>query len=350
DESVIEGNFSGVYSYIYPDGTKMSKSAPLIEVYQNEQDLKNVKIIKNLENEIAMLKQAQSANDSTYINSDSLYNGIFQNLGKIIQASNSGKTIDILETKTNITLLLNKKQAFTLKTLDFSDRINSLTNQVNSLKKSISSNPQIITAAKSGYYSRASDGLEGVLNSSVLNKLTIAQYTDYINNRANINTQGLGKIVENHNWYFAAAITKDNAEKLKSVPNISINFPQYHLNNIPVKSVEYLFDDNSENGIAILKLDYISSDLISMRNSNIEINLKSYSGLKVRKSAVRFINEKPGVYVVSGYNIVFKEIDIVYDNSGFILSRPDNTKENRLEMFDEIIVEGTELYDGKPVK
>lgn len=44
-----------------------------------------------------------------------------------------------------------------------------------------------------------------------------------------------------------------------------------------------------------------------------------------------------------------RSINIIYENSEFILCGANSDLERPLEIYDQVIVEGTDLSDGKPV-
>ena len=69
----------------------------------------------------------------------------------------------------------------------------------------------------------------------------------------------------------------------------------------------------------------------------------------MRQEAIRFDKENnEGVYVKVGEKVVFKKLDVLYRGDGFVLSNArDDSETQYLKLFDEIIVEGKDLYDGK---
>lgn len=52
---------------------------------------------------------------------------------------------------------------------------------------------------------------------------------------------------------------------------------------------------------------------------------------------------------LDGDVVRFKTINIIYENSEFILCGANSDLERPLEIYDQVIVEGTDLSDGKPV-
>ena len=90
--------------------------------------------------------------------------------------------------------------------------------------------------------------------------------------------------------------------------------------------------------------------MFSARRETIQIRLKEYTGLRVASSAVRVVDGVRGVYVLSGIAAKFKPVNILYSNANFTICETDTTKSSSLKLYDEVIVEGKDLYDGKMVK
>lgn len=59
-----------------------------------------------------------------------------------------------------------------------------------------------------------------------------------------------------------------------------------------------------------------------------------------------------GVYVRFGSELTFKEIVPLYSDNSFVICDPDPDDEalfsgDTIQLYDEVVVEGTDLYDGK---
>ena len=60
------------------------------------------------------------------------------------------------------------------------------------------------------------------------------------------------------------------------------------------------------------------------------------------------MTETEGVYVIQGGRIVFKPVTRLYSEETFVICERDEFGgSDVLQLFDEVIVEGVELYDGK---
>ena len=91
----------------------------------------------------------------------------------------------------------------------------------------------------------------------------------------------------------------------------------------------------------------MNSELASIRKGSMTIVDKTYSGLKIPAKAIRFEDEKAGVFVVSGMTLKFVTVDILYRTDEYIICEQQVSNESVLRLYDEVVVKGKKLYDGK---
>ena len=116
----------------------------------------------------------------------------------------------------------------------------------------------------------------------------------------------------------------------------------------------------------------MSKELSEARNEPIEIGMGTYTGLRVSKKAIHDDytekityddnnNKKTetkkvqGVYVLYGSEVQFKEISIVYSGKDYVLCDPTPEdgvlfSDDTISLYDQVILEGDDLYDGKVIK
>ena len=74
---------------------------------------------------------------------------------------------------------------------------------------------------------------------------------------------------------------------------------------------------------------------------------QEYSGLKVPTKAIRFVDGKTGVFVISGMTLKFVTVDVLYRTDEYIICDKKASNESVLRLYDEVVVKGKKLYDGK---
>ncbi|MBP1544769.1 MAG: hypothetical protein J6A16_11805, partial [Oscillospiraceae bacterium] len=78
--------------------------------------------------------------------------------------------------------------------------------------------------------------------------------------------------------------------------------------------------------------------------------VNSYGGLRVSRDAIRYDeNEERGVFVVRGSSLVFKKINVLYWGEDYIICSQEED-DSYLKLYDEIVIEGKDLHDGRVVE
>ena len=168
----------------------------------------------------------------------------------------------------------------------------------------------------------------------------------------------------------ACTVSADDALKIKNANNLKLDVPTVSSEKLKVDLYSINQKSKSDDAVIILSGTYMNSEMSKLRREDISIILETYDGLYIPKSAVheceltRTVVDKkgkektekqnvPGVYIKIGNEIMFKQISIIYSGEDFVVSSLDKDAEvftdevGRLQAYDEIVVEGANLYDGK---
>ncbi|MGN1080851.1 MAG: HlyD family efflux transporter periplasmic adaptor subunit, partial [Acutalibacteraceae bacterium] len=107
--------------------------------------------------------------------------------------------------------------------------------------------------------------------------------------------------------------------------------------------------DEEEKAAVILSCDTMTDNLVILRSEAIEIHANSYSGLRVSTRAIRVVEGIQGVYVLNKNEADFKPVNIIFSTVDYVICSTTDDN-NSFILYDEIITEGSNLYDGKVVK
>ena len=110
-----------------------------------------------------------------------------------------------------------------------------------------------------------------------------------------------------------------------------------------------LSQEESGEALVVVQSSCITADAVSHRTANVKLSLQNYKGLRISHKALRIVDGEKGVYVRSGYSVRFKKVDIIYTGPDYYLCKTQYGSTDQLNLFDDVIVEGTDLYDGKPI-
>ena len=199
-----------------------------------------------------------------------------------------------------------------------------------------------------GYFVGSTDGLEETLKLEAMDQMSVKEYEDLIAQEIEPQSGHIGKIISEFNWFYAAQVSADDASKFVEGSDVSLSFSETDEESVPGEVMKIFSDDTSENNIVIIRCNRMSSDLAQMRTAQAQIQFESYTGLRVPEKAIRIQNNVQGVFVRIGDRVSFKQIYPIFVGEDFVLSSIDELDtDGSLQLFDEIIVEGTDLYDGK---
>ena len=116
-------------------------------------------------------------------------------------------------------------------------------------------------------------------------------------------------------------------------------------------------EKDETNGIAKVTLtsEYVSAEVLSLGHQEARIDFVTYEGLRVPAAALHIVDDAWGVYVKYGNLARFRKIEALYQNDEYILvpnkaklsaEQAQNTV-SQIKLYDEVIVGGKNLYDGK---
>ena len=102
-------------------------------------------------------------------------------------------------------------------------------------------------------------------------------------------------------------------------------------------------------GIRLCILDIVACYYCIKKWSKSKLIKNEYSGLKVSSRSIRTVDGVRGVYVVSGIEIKFVEVEILFSNEEYAICKLNTSDGSKLRLYDEVVVKGRGLYDGKSI-
>ena len=207
-----------------------------------------------------------------------------------------------------------------------------------------------VSSDVSGYYVALADGYETLTDFSGITELTADDVDALINSTpARIPVGTVGKLVTKFSWYLVCNVSAKEIYGIESGDSVSVSFLNSSVGaiNMYVSAI----NEGEQEGIVtmILKSNKMSSAIATLRKETVRIAVEKYKGYVVDPKAVRTVEGETGVYVKLGNIVKFRKIDIAYSDDGMILATCPDGENGYLRQYDEIIIEGTDLYDGKNI-
>ncbi|MBQ7726182.1 MAG: hypothetical protein IJT66_03465, partial [Clostridia bacterium] len=159
----------------------------------------------------------------------------------------------------------------------------------------------------------------------------------------------VGKIVSDYEWFIAAQISINESLNYKEGDELTLYTAVKSYPKLSVKVKKINASENNEQAVVLFSCDEMSGELAAMRSGPMTVVRKEYSGLRVAKSALRVVDSVKGVYVRSGMQVKFVPVNILYSNDSYMICEQQTTTERALRLYDEVVVKGKKLYDGKVI-
>lgn len=367
-ESYVAGD--GTLGYLVDDGERVSAGTAVAEVYSDASQAGLRQQLTQINDQIELLQKSQNTTSAQLETLRKDRSAALYNLMDSLDRSNYEDTAD---QKESYLLAQNKLWIVTGEVANFSDQIASLVQQASNVQAQLG-NPTQITAPQTGYFIRSSSsgrlnaGMEDIL---ALNAVDLKAYLD---SSPEIALDGCaGKIVSGFTWYYAGICTAKQGEKLLGSDgkplkaSVQIRFPGQVETPLKAKVTEVTLDEESGLARFVLSCETINGDVLRLNKADAQIIIGESTGLRIRASAVHYLKDDgseaegqgenyiPGVYVKYGNLARFCKIDPVdadhpqVTDGEYLIVLPSGTagSVSQVRLYDEIIVSGQNLYDGK---
>ncbi|MDE6413506.1 MAG: hypothetical protein K2K42_06445 [Eubacterium sp.] len=245
---------------------------------------------------------------------------------------------------------LTKREILVGERVDFSASISEIEKKLANIDVSSCKPTGYITAQKAGFYSKYTDGCENMIDYSKVKNMSLKDFDECLTNAlsAKGSTMKGGKIISSFVWYFACVVNAEEVADLKDgqSAHVIVKSTDKDLKCTVVKGADVAL--SADKTLLILSCNEMDKNISSMRLEDIEIRVKSYTGIKVNSSAVHDLDGEKGVYALVSNIAKWRRADILYTGDGYvILSYDDPDIKNGIKLYDKIIIRGRDVYDGR---
>jgi len=346
-ETVIPATNSGHVYYAIENGTRVAKNNVIATVYADASSGRIKQEIEQIEEQIKAFKAIQSDASSERMTLDAINEQTKSALYSLVYDTETGNFADMDTAQFNVLTLLSKKQIVTGKTVDLSAKIQELENKKKSLQSQYRSPKSTIQAPVAGYFADRTDGYENILNPADLSDLSVSALQNYMQAEQPSSATVGGKIVSGYEWYMACVLPDRYYNVLGVGKTLSLRMSFVLDESVPA-TVYACNKDNNGNLAVVFRCDYMSEELATIRKEAVEIQLVEHTGLKVPKRAIVIdSNQQAGVYIRSGNVVAFRKIEQQFSEPAEYVICKEISDDGYLRMYDDIIVGGRDLYDGK---
>ena len=356
-ERVLEDDSGGLLRIQRSEGERVSAGGMVAAVYADQASLDRQAEIDTLESRVEQLRYAQNLAMETETH-QKLDDQIRQSILRYRRYLSSDRLYDAEEEGGQLRALVTKRDYSSADGADITVQLQEVEGQLETLRGQAAGSVRRITAPVAGLYSGEVDGYETVLTPELLEEITPSRLAAVAAEPAG--TSRAGKLVLGSSWYYAAVLSTEDAELLRSQGNLILRFAKGVDRDLPV-TLENVGPRENGQVVAVFRGDSYLQELTLLRQQRAQVIYGSAEGIRVPKEAIRAersatggedgertTETATGVYSVVGLTARFKPVDILYSGEGFVLVRSASDKDNLLlRSGEEIIVTARGLYDGK---
>ncbi|MBE6837636.1 MAG: hypothetical protein E7509_06595 [Ruminococcus sp.] len=359
NETVITHDTHGVIDYLYPDGSKLSNSSIIANIYENEQQIYAKYKIQELYKELDNLEHSQNPGTTSYAKPDTIKSQIDDKYLQITAAIEACDLKKVTSLKNDLVTLMNIYNVVTKSETDYKDREEEINKQILNYQNQYALPISTIETNQTGYFVSSTDGFEDVITIDNVNSVNIELIENIIEGKgAQKKENAVGKIFDSYECKIVGVIKPTNkflkGDSLKI--RLGTSDITYHVD------VYDIIKENDKQWILILDCEAIDEKISNERVEKIELIFQEFTGLKVPREAIRFKElietqqdengldvavkvKYKGVYVRMGQEITFKKINVIYEGDNFVISE-NISDTNYLNLYDQIILEEVSKDDS----
>lgn len=366
DEKYIQTSANGTVVPVASDGKKVSNGNTVAIAFGNDNDAATYTRINSLKDEIERYEKLDAVSPSSSVNLKTVESQIDESVAQLVEGLVSGELDTLSDSYAQFRDSVIKKQLVLGEKVNFNGILSSLRSELSGLEAKKISYKEIL-ADGSGYYISAVDGYETVCNSSGIESITPENAEKLFSaTPKSVPENVMGKLVTGFDWYIVCVLDVKQISNLSAGSKITIDFPYAATDGLKAEVVGVNVS-GAKKAAVVLKCKTMNEELANMRLEDIELVFKTIKGYKIPSSAVREVDGVKGVYILRASLVNFREINIVLSTEEYVITAdpavPDTSgmtseekeavlaalPKNEVEQYDEIIVKGKDLYDGKTI-
>ena len=350
EEQYVRNPYAGTVVPAVSNGTKVAAGDTVSKVFSSDEAAAAAARLQELDESIEFYHTVISASAGVQPADLELYKqSVVDALIDLTDAADGGDLTRFGALSRELRAAMTKKQIAYGSQVDVSDKLAELLSERSAMQRQLLTFSSV-TAEEAGYYVASSDGFENAVPYEDALTLT-TEDVDRLNGMEAPAVPGgtVGKLVTKFNWYLVCNVKAKEIDGIVSGKSVAVIFPDSAVGSVNMYVSAINAEKNSEYVTLILKSNKMSAAIASLRKQPVKICVEKYQGFVVEPKAVRTVDGVTGVYVKLGNIVRFRKIDIGYSDDSMILATVPDGDSGYLKQYDEIIIEGTDLYDGKNI-
>lgn len=352
-EKVLEGGKSGTLCPAVADGVKVGIGSKVADVFLSAKDTDLLAAMTDLQNQLAILKESTTGKTTDV---SLLQSRIAETVASIRAQLDSGDAASALSSRDQLLVQMNRLQLATSAGTDFSAEIAELESRIADLRNQLGVASNSVYAPTSGYYFRNTDGGESIFSPDALDEINARSLRELGERYADrpAASPNAGKLALDFRWYLAFPLARSDSEPYSVGQTMTVIFPENENFTLQMEIYKVVRETGNQDAVIVLVTTQLPDGFRYQRCQNVRVVAGEYTGYSVPNSALRLVDDEIGVYVLTGADVSFKKLKILYETGDTVIAAPEEEipageRSAYLRLHDSIIIQGKDLYDGKIV-
>ncbi len=355
DEEYINQKTTGTVVPLIKDGMRVASGDAVARVCNSSEDAAAVSKLVEAKESLARYQEISEQTELNALDMEKLNKAIDASYTELLKTANNGDFSELTKNTEELENKLASKQILKDGTINLTDKFNKLNTEIQSLEaKNI--NTSDVIAPLSGYYISNLDGYEGAMDYDKIDSLTVSDAEKLFERKPDDVSGRMGKIVGSYKWYLVTVMDGKYSLVLNEGDKMKINMPYYGFKNVEVVVEKISKTDGGKVAVAF-SCNMMNETYANMRTENIELVFREFTGYKVNSSSIHREKDEKNedidvVYILRGDIMNARKIEIIYDAGDYVVVSEDTEAKNGfrpIKRYDEVIVKGRNLSDGKSI-
>lgn len=361
DQTVINAPSDGFLYCEKAEDERVSRGEVVMYIYKNQISLSASSELKEVEKEISELSKGLRTAEIYSNDTAKLEQMIAQSLRAVPKASARNDMEAVGEICDEVNMFIEKRRIISgeAQAVDRTQELERLRAKKAELEKTYNIERTLLHAPKTGAFTARLDGAEEKLSLKALENVSV----DYIKSLDKLTIEPktrekvsagepAGKIVDNYSWSVAAVVPKTSVDGLKVGSTLNIRLPDVGTE-VVGGTVSKITPEDSGKVVLVVNSNKYIERIYSMSRAKVELVKNSYGGFRIPAKSLRMTDGVMGVYVIRSNKARFIPVELLYNgNEWVVVAEKTESAETPkvLKLYDELIVSGRDIYEGKVMR
>lgn len=348
-ESVIPQEAAGVVGYVVEDVQRVSAGTEVARVFQSADCAHSFAQAAVLDTRIATLRQAQTDGGNAGTDVNLILRQVNNDLYSYIAMLEGGNYADLQQMSDELCYAFNKLDVAIGEEESFEDHVAQLEAERDGWAAA-TGDAVPVTAPATGFFFYEVDGYEG-LTAETVGALDPTSLDALADTWPREQVSAVGKMVTSYRWQYYCTVAAADAARFTVGKKVTLAFTDVGILGLE-GSVSAVSDPDADGRVvACIECQMMDERLSGLRFEAADVSFASFTGIRISKEALHINSEgETGVYIKFGTLVRFRRIEPIFETAAYVLvpvQPEEGDPDNQVSLYDEIIVEGSDLFDGK---